>query len=406
MSTPRLSYCTNVHAGTSLAACMENLDRHAVAVKAQASPNAPLGVGLWLPADAAREAAQGGGAARLCDFLDERGLFARTFNGFPHGDFHAAKVKHAVYLPTWEDESRLRYTLDLAEILAQLLPKDGTGSISTLPLGWSGAGWGGARHAPVDAVRCAARLGELAAGLARLQDRTGKHIRVALEPEPGCAFDTAPGAVRFFKDFLFGRQDERVVRAHLGICHDTCHSAVMGEAQTDALATYRAAGIGLFKIQLSSAVAADFSTRCPEARADMRAQLAAFAEDRYLHQTVVQSADGQTHFFEDLPMVLAAAARPEIDAGDWRVHFHVPLFLERFGLLDTTQDEITACLGAVQGETPDLEVETYAWGVLPPALRPARLADGIAKEMMWMRERLGEAASAALPNAPNPNQGG
>lgn len=388
MNSGALSYCTNVHAGTTLAACMANLAQHAVAVKAQVSPHAPLGVGLWLPADAAREAARDGGAARLRGFLDEHGLFTRTFNGFPHGDFHAAKVKHAVYLPTWETDSRLRYTLDLAKILAQLLPDGGAGSISTLPLGWGGAGWNSARQAPVDGAACAARLRELAAGLDNLRHRTGKLIRIALEPEPGCAFDTAPGAVGFFKDFLLGGEDEPQVRTHLGICHDVCHSAVMFEAQADALAAYRAAGIALVKVQLSSAVAADFSTRCPQARMEMRAQLAAFAEDRYLHQTVVRGTDGRTRFFEDLPLALAAANRPEIDAGAWRVHFHVPVFLERFGLLDTTQDDLLACLRGLQGETPDLEVETYAWGVLPAALRPANLADGIAKEMMWMRERL------------------
>ena len=86
----------------------------------------------------------------------------------------------------------------------------------------------------------------------------------------------------------------------------------MFEPQVRALQIYREAGIQLVKIQISSAVSADFSTRCPEARAQMRAQLAAFAEDRYLHQTVVQDAVGKTHFFEDLPQALAAATTPDI----------------------------------------------------------------------------------------------
>lgn len=365
-----ISYCTNVHAGTTLAACMANLDTHAVAVKAQVSPGTPLGVGLWLAADAAREAATGDGARRLRDFLGARGLAARTFNGFPFGNFHAPRVKHAVYRPTWADSDRLRYTLDLAEILAQLLPEGQTGSISTLPLGW----------APADEAACGANLRLLARELDRLHQRSGRLIRVALEPEPGCAFDTAPGAARFFGAQL----DDGPSRQYLGLCHDICHSAVMFEPQAAALQTYRHAGIHLVKIQLSSAVEADFSTRCPEARAEMRAQLAAFAEDRYLHQTVVRDAAGRARFFEDLPQALAAAGDPDIDAGRWRVHFHVPLFLERFGLLDTTQNDITACLKALApGENPDLEVETYAWGVLPEHLRPANLADGIAREMEW-----------------------
>ena len=66
------------------------------------------------------------------------------------------------------------------------------------------------------------------------------------------------------------------------------------------------------------------------------------------------------------------------------MHFHVPLFLERFGLLDTTQGEIMECLAALKAdEHPHLEVETYAWGVLPEHLRSGALADGIAKEIQW-----------------------
>jgi hypothetical protein len=35
------------------------------------------------------------------------------------------------------------------------------------------------------------------------------------------------------------------------------------------------------------------------------------------------------------------------------------------------------------------EVETYAWGVLPEALRKRRLADGIADELRWLESALG-----------------
>ena len=34
------------------------------------------------------------------------------------------------------------------------------------------------------------------------------------------------------------------------------------------------------------------------------------------------------------------------------------------------------------------EVETYAWNVLPEEHQVANLADGIAKEMAWVKKRL------------------
>jgi hypothetical protein len=57
-------------------------------------------------------------------------------NGFPYGDFHEPVVKHKVYQPTWYEPARWKYTLQLAEILNQLLLPGVEGSISTLPIAW------------------------------------------------------------------------------------------------------------------------------------------------------------------------------------------------------------------------------------------------------------------------------
>jgi hypothetical protein len=67
----------------------------------------------------------------------------------------------------------------------------------------------------------------------------------------------------------------------------------------------------------------------------------------------------------------------------------VPIFVERFGRLETTQSEIGSCLDACRrfSDVQHFEVETYAWSVLPESYRPAKLADGIAAEMRWFWER-------------------
>jgi hypothetical protein len=96
-------------------------------------------------------------------------------------------------------------------------------------------------------------------------------------------------------------------------------------------------------------------------------------------------------FFEDLPAALGTMRETH---GEWRVHFHVPIFLEKFGLLHASQSAIHECLIALKtlGGVEHFEVETYAWGVLPPELRQPDLAAGIAEEMRWFAatcERLG-----------------
>jgi hypothetical protein len=153
----------------------------------------------------------------------------------------------------------------------------------------------------------------------------------------------------------------------------------MFEDQRAVLRAYRTAGISVNKIQVSSAVVAS-------GNAESLVALAAFSEPRYLHQTCVRSPDGGVRFFEDLPLALSAGAQGL--AGEWRTHFHVPIFAAHMGCLGTTQSTIIECLSEVNSwsssERPVLEIETYAWDVLPGATRDeSGLIEGITQEINW-----------------------
>lgn len=381
-----LAYCTNVHAGAGLTQYWKNLERHALGVKRRFSPDRPMGIGLWFSANAARELWDGGELPRFRAWLAEHGLSPFTFNAFPHGDFHDTVVKHRVYLPTWMESARAEYTIRIADIQHSLLAEGLEGSISTLPIAWG--------DPPLSAAQldhAAENLRGVARYLHALEERTGRLIHVALEPEPGCVFTYAADIVRFFQDHLLCGQspaDEKIIRRHLRVCHDVCHAAVMFEDQADVLQKYAAAGIQIGKFQISAAVRAAFDElpACGPEREAAIDQLRAFNEPRYLHQTVVRR-NGQTTYYNDLPAALAA----ESDApfGEWRTHFHVPIYLERFGRLQSTQDEIVNCLAAAKKYTDcrHYEVETYAWSVLPAELQVGELAEGIAREMAWAAEK-------------------
>jgi hypothetical protein len=375
----QLGYCTNVHAGADLATTRANLERHALGVKSRFSPDRPMGVGLWLSAAAARNLIADGETASFGAWLREVGLVPFTLNGFPHGDFHQAVVKHRVYEPTWWEPARLDYTLDLIAIQHELLPAGMEGSISTLPIAW-----GTPRPRDERLQAAASQLARVALQLAKLEKETGRLITLCLEPEPGCVLQRSRDVVQFFSEYLLPQGERDVIRRYLRVCHDVCHAAVMFERQTDVLRAYHDAGIQVGKVQVSAAI------RLPPGVDHRPAtdQLAGFAEDRYLHQTVVRDAGGET-FYEDLPLALQAGRD-----GEWRVHFHVPIYLESFGLLNATQQDIRECLDAVAeySDVRHFEVETYAWGVLPPELRQPELAAGIAQEMQWFRD-----AAAAGP---------
>ncbi len=389
LRTVQVGYCTNVHAGVGLDQTRANLERYALGVKRLASPDRPMGVGLWLSAPAARQLLAGNLVGEWTAWLRAVGLVPFTLNGFPFGDFHQPVVKHRVYHPTWAEPERLNYTLDLITILDGLLPPGMAGSISTLPLAWGHPAPGAGELAEM-----AAALRQVAAALARLERERGRLICLCLEPEPGCVLQRSEDVVRFFQEHLLPGHDEAPLRRHLRVCHDVCHQVVMFEDQAEVLARYRAAGIGVGKVQVSSAVCLPPERTEAEQRAALD-QLAAFAEDRYLHQTVTRSAPGAAPVFhEDLPLALAAAQ--ESGGGEWRVHFHVPIYLERFGRLEASPGAIRECVRAVAAfaDTAHFEVETYAWGVLPPELRQPDLATGIAHEMTWFAEAWRQETSA------------
>jgi len=375
-------YCTNVHAGATLDEMRGNLERHALAVKAKYSPDRPMGVGLWLSAKAAEELLLNHAEHEFGEWLAERGLVPYTMNGFPYGNFHQEVVKHRVYEPTWWQPERLHYTMQLAEIMDAILPLGMEGSISTLPLSW-----GTPCPDRSDLEQAASQLGQAARWLAQLEAESGRLVYVCLEPEPGAALSFSDDAVHFFEWQLFRGEDEDIVRRHIRLCHDICHATVMFEPQEEVLAKYQSAGIEVGKIQVSAALAMEldlFEPPAAEARKAAIKQLSQFTEDRYLHQTVVRRG-GEDVFYDDLPLALAAeSGNPR---GQWRVHFHVPIYLAEFGRLRATQDEIIAGLAAAAKYTTckHYEVETYAWGVLPAELKQPELAAGIAEELKWFQ---------------------
>ncbi|MEM9914395.1 MAG: metabolite traffic protein EboE [Planctomycetota bacterium] len=382
-----LGYCTNVHAGATFAEVKANLERYALPVKERVSPDRPMGVGLWLSAEAMQEVVTQNLTTDFKAWLEQRGLLPYTFNGFPFDDFHQPVVKDQVYLPHWADADRYQYTLGLATILAELLPEGGEGSISTLPLGWPASFCGHADEYPAQARRAADQLTQLVHTLARIELDTGRHIHIDLEPEPGCILETSEGVVQFFEQYLLGGPDDVSVLAYLRVCHDVCHAAVMFEDQAEALDHYRRAGIKVGKAQLSSAIRVPFDAMDHDIRQAAWRQLQGFREDRYLHQTSIRTDDGRVHTYLDLPQAMADAAQAESPHGEWRVHFHVPIHLDTLGTIGTigtTRGEIERYLRAVQpgDETHHFEVETYAWDVLPDELKSDNLAAGIADELV------------------------
>jgi sugar phosphate isomerase/epimerase len=392
-----LTYCTNIHAGETWPEVRANVAQHVVGVKARVAPDAPFGIGLRLSAVAAEALAEPKELEAFREFLDRQGMYVFTINGFPYGPFHGTAVKEAVYLPDWMDEARLVYTDRLARLLAAILPAQPglEGSVSTSPGAFKPRVRSGA-----DVERMADMMIRHVATLHDIEQKTGKVVSLAIEPEPYCHMETVAETVQFFERHLFapsavarlsaltglGRAgSERYLRQALGVCFDACHMAVEFEDARAALAAFATAGIRIGKFQISAGlvVRLDGDVR------DTLEALQPFAEGVYLHQVVQRDGAGTLVRYLDLPEALAAAPALHGPA-EWRVHFHVPLFLARLGRFANTQAYLAELLASIRTQSPSahLEVETYTWDVLPEQYRRDPIVTAVARELEWVRQQL------------------
>jgi len=388
-----LTYCTNVHPGETLADVERALATWVAPVKARVAPDRSFNVGLRLSARAAEELDTPEAFERFRAALEDQNLHTTTFNGFPYGAFHGRVIKEEVYRPDWQESARLEYTKKLADVLVRLLPDSKMGSISTVP------GCFGPRAQAPSPRSMALALLEAIVHLAQLERLHGKRIVLALEPEPSCFLETTAQTIEFFESELWSQraceqvarslgcdvsEGEHLIRRHLGVCLDTCHASVEFDGPLAAYRALEAAGIVVAKIQVSAGLRLENPTR------DQLDALRRYDEPVYLHQVVVRRDDALTRHLDIPDALRSEPAGP----GEWRVHFHVPVFRADLGAFDSTQHDLVELLGDLgrHGDAVQLEVETYTWDVLPPELRERPLVDAIAEELNWTRNHWGSRA--------------
>lgn len=393
-----LTYCTNIHPGETWEKIQANLKQYIPSLKSQLSPDAPFGIGLRLSDQAARELRDKNKIKAFQNWLNQEDLYVFTLNGFPYGGFHQQVVKDQVYAPDWKMRSRFTYTLRLIKILAALLPEGIDGSISTLPLSYK-PWWHNdpaARYAVFE--ESCLNLALIAQEMATICRETGKRLHVNLEPEPDGLLENSAEVINFFQEWLLpvgGKHlamhqgisrasAEALLRQHIRICYDTCHFAVAYEDPKTVFHRFQKSGIQIGKIQLSAAVQVDISSI---ERATIKAELSPFAESTYLHQVIERWDDLILRHYHDLTEAL-----PHLDqslAQEWRIHFHVPIFIRNYGILQSTQDHLIETLALLQ-DNPlcnHLEIETYTWDVLPPQLK-LDLTTSIKREYEWVLQQL------------------
>lgn len=388
-----LTYSTLVHPGDTWEEIWDSLTRYVPAVKQRVAPNERFGVSLRLAAASADRLVNDAAARQqLKAFLDDNDMYLYTVNAFPYGPFKNTLVKEQVYEPDWRSDERAQYTMNVADILAEVGGEGVNPSIQSPPLGFK------PRVTGDDVVDAYTRqVTRVVAHLVELERRTGRTVTLALEPEPACFLETTDEAIDYFTNHLYADANTEslasqtglstadaatALRKHLGMVFDICHQAVEYEDIGACLRNLADADIPVFKLQEAAAV------MVPEVTQDTVDALKAFADSVYLTQTV-ERKDGRITRFLNLEDAFEAW---EKDPGprEWRTHFHVPVFLEDLGDFKTTRFAIEDALAFHKKNklSPQLEIETYTWDVLPDHLKTGDIVDYVTRELEWVKSEL------------------
>jgi len=377
-----LGYCTNIHRGETWEETWRGLEEYTLRVRERVAPDKPYGIGLRLSEQAARKLAEPCWLAEFEEWLEKHNCYVFTINGFPYGSFHGTRVKEQVFRPDWTTPERLEYTKLLFDILARLLPKGMSGSVSTLPGSFKEFNVG------IDGLETIFdNLKTCAEHIETISEKTGHDLHLGLEPEPLGLFETSGETLKFFAHYYDRHPQHKNFFKVVGMNYDCCHLAIEFEEAQEALNRVTEAGVRLSKLHLSSAL------RFKPTAANLE-RLRHFDEPVYFHQVIMREGDAPLRRFRDIPVALQAASLPNAPLGDeWRVHFHIPLHAEPGGAFQGTTDHLHGTMDwLAQHPTAcqHVEMETYTWAVLPENLRSGDVVDQLAAEYEWTLAELGK----------------
>lgn len=202
-----LGYSTLVHPGDTWQEMRDSVAAFVPAVKRRVAPGQPMGLSLRLSGASVHALARDPGErTAFAEYLRSEDLYVYTVNAFPYGPFKGRAVMEQVYEPDWTTEERTRYTMGVADVLVDITEPRVEPSIQSAPLAFR-------RNVSGDAyVEAFTRnLLRVVAHLVDLERRTGRRVKLALEPEPFCFLETTEETVRYFEEHVFSATGTRLL---------------------------------------------------------------------------------------------------------------------------------------------------------------------------------------------------
>lgn len=372
------SYCMNVHPADTLEDLIKNLKELAYPIAQKTKHIYEMGVELHLNHIVAEEAMQK--IDYLKSNLEKLNLKVFSVNNYPLIDFHQKIVKDKVYLPSWAHTERTKATITCAKVLAQLIATNQSASISTL----AGAYRYHDGFSQIDVI-CQNYL-DAFEEIKKINQTYKVNISLALEPEPDTTLDSIQSIIQFFEIDLKKASDKRKlnfsqVKSIIGLNLDACHASVIFEKPADALRILHSKGIQTFKFHITNA-----PILRPPYTTEKIIAFKKLNEPKYLHQTFALK-NKQVTKFKDLSDFNFENCN---DYEEIRTHFHVPLNLQSFSSLNTSNEEVIDLLKAAISIPcgQNFVAETYTWPQHLESIsaKNFNLINGIADEVNWLMQ--------------------
>jgi len=305
------------------------------------------------------------------EFLDENYYYISTINAFPYNVFHNQTVKDKVYMPNWIDPKRVDFTIEAADFLKIMMHENSNGTISTLPGGYGKHLNSNDRNLKI----IADNINMVAEHLNSIYEKTGKKIRLAIEMEPDCIWETPSDFANFFEQYLASKP---YAPEYVGVCYDTCHQELIETKPGEGIAFFMKHNIKIVKIQLSASLQI--------LNNENFGILEKFDEQVYLHQTrLFDQKNGKIiKKFADIPNLNA------FDKSDslLKCHFHLPIFWDAHAQnFSPSRNELIKSIAILKSHPEiceDIEIETYTYSVLPDNMLNKNIQSAIAEEYKWV----------------------
>lgn len=383
-----LLYCTNIHFGESWKEIFYILKFYSRKMRNNFISYDQFGVGLRLSNISVIDISKFLVKFDFLFWLSCNNFYIKSINGFPYGFFSSNYIKDNVYLPDWSLFQRYIYSRRIIILFSFFLKKN-YGGISVLPISYKFFFFNFIYNSVY--IKSIMYLCNLIVLLHNIYIKNKILLHLDIEPEPDCIISNTIDFINFFKNWLFNKcvlyfffNKSFIIKNvyffisnYIRICFDICHSSVEFESVRQSIHCLSFSGLKIGKIQISSSLKfknCNFNDICI---------FSYFPDTPYLHQVYGNTFYENIILYRDISLCDVFLYNENIL--EYRIHYHIPIFLENYEFFESTQDYIVSMFYFLSNKNfcSILEIETYTFDILPCYLK-VNIFHSLFREYMWI----------------------